>query len=173
MDKLAFWTKYILRNVNSHHGFCIKKIMVFDESDNPSSYFEYADTKMSLADLCNLIALETYKVEIRYVSHGRKFRYVFRNDDLVHFPIRKKLEMKYRPEVQLAFIKYNDGSTKEITNRVIKYAGPNIDFNRSDGSILFASDIIPFYDADKVKSLHIISGYIPRKFRMDDIVIIG
>jgi hypothetical protein len=158
--------------MNHYHGFHIEKIMVFDESDNPQMMYDYANIKIPLKDLKDSIALETYKVEVRYVSHGQKFRYIFRNEDLIHFPIRKKLEMKYRPKIQLALIKYKDGRSKEITNRVIKYAGPNIDFNKSDGSIIFASDIIPFYDMDEVKSLHIIAGYIPRKFYMNDIVTI-
>jgi len=159
--------------VNHHHGFHIEQIIVFDESDTPQITYEYASTKIPVIDLPDIITLESYRVEVRYISHGQKFRYIFRNEDLVHFPIRKKLEMKYRPKIQLAFIKYKDGRSKEITDRVIKYAGPNTDFNKSDGSIIFASDIIPFYDIDEIKSLHIIAGYIPRKFYMNDIVNIG
>lgn len=153
-------------------GFYVDKVLVFDESETSTNMYEYAPTYMSVKQLKEYVVLEQYRIEVRYVSHGQKFRCIIRYDDDVHLPIRKKLEMKKNPHILLAFITLKDGTIRNVTKRVIKYAGPNVDFNVSDGSMVFASDIVPFHDKDRINVLRIrlddMSDYY---FSMDDIVV--
>ena len=151
----------------------IDQVLVFNETGDPPyceySYFEYADTNTTMVELQKTIALPSYKVEVRYTIHGRKFRYIFRNGENVRFPPRRKLEMCNA--LESASIQYADGTSKDVTARALKYAGPNGDFNASDGGLFLASDIISFHD-DGVESLHLVVGGVPFAFSMDDVVVL-
>ena len=80
--------------------------------------------------------------------------------------------MKKNPRILFAFITLKNGTIQNVTKRVRKYAGPNADFNVSDGSLVFASDIVPFHDRELITGLRIrldnLSDYY---FSMDDLVI--
>ena len=165
--------KQLFRLAFSPPALRIDKVLVFNETDDPPyceySYYEYADTNMTMVELQKKIALPSYKVEVRYTLHGRKFRYIFRNGENVRFPPRRKLEMRNR--LESASIQYADGTSKDVTTRALKYAGPNWDFNTSDGGMFLASDIIPFH-GDRVESLHLVVGGVPYTFLMDDVVVL-
>ena len=169
---VCLWAKNIFRTVVHPHGFHVDKVLVFDESDTPASMYEHAPTDMTVKQLKEYVALASYRIEVRYVSHGHKFRCIVREHYDVHLPIRKKLEMKKNPRVLFAFIILKDGTIRNVTRRVTKYAGPNADFNVSDGSLVFASDIVPFHDRELITGLRIrldnLSDYY---FSMDDLVI--
>lgn len=171
-DITCLWARNVFRKVIRPHGFHVDKVLVFDESETSTTMYEHAPTDMSVKQLKEYVALANYRIEVRYVSHGQKFRCIIREHDDVHLPIRKKLEMKKNPRILFAFITLTDGVIQDVTKRVTKYAGPNADFNMSDGSLIFASDIVPFHDKDKITSLRIrlddLSDYY---FSMDDLVI--
>lgn len=171
-DIAFMWANNAFRMVRHPHGFRVDKVLVFDESETPVFMYEHAPADMSVKQLKEYVALKHYRIEVRYVSHGQKFRCIVRDHDDVHLPIRKKLEMKKNPRVLFAFIVLDDGSIQNVTKRVIKYAGPNADFNISDGSLVFASDIVPFHDTDRINTLRIrlddLSDYC---FSMDDLVV--
>lgn len=169
----CMWAHSVFRMVRHPNGFHVVKVLVFDETDNPTTMYEHAPTNMSINQLRECISLDTYKFEFRYVSHGQKFRCVVRKHDNVHLPIRKKLEMKNNPRILFAFLTFGDGRIKDVTKRVVKYAGPNADFNVSDGCLVYASDIIPFHDVDQVKSLRIrMTDMSDYEFYMDDLVVL-
>ena len=171
-DIARLWVHSVFRMVNHSNGFHVDKVLVFDESETPVTMYEHAPTNMTVKQLKEYVALKHYRIEVRYVSHGQKFRCIVRDHDDVHLPIRKKLEMKKNPRILFAFITFKDGTIKNVTKRVIKYAGPNADFNISDGSLVFASDIVPFHDTDRINTLRIrlddMSDYY---FSMDDLVV--
>ena len=153
-------------------GFHVDKVVVFDESETPDIMYECAPTDMSVKQLKEYVALSRYRIEIRYISHGQKFRCIIRDHDDVHLPIRKKLEMKKNPRILFAFIVLKDGTIQNVTKRVIKYAGPNADFNVSDGSLVFASDVVPFHDKDSINILRIrLDNMSDYYFSMDDLVV--
>ena len=168
----CLWAHNVFRMVRHPNGFHVDKVLVFDESDHPVTMYEHAPVNITVKQLRESISLDEYRIEFRYVSHGQKFRCVVREHDNVHLPIRKKLEMKKNPRILFAFLKFNDGMIKDVTKRVVKYAGPNADFNISDGSLVFASDIVPFHDTDQINTLRIrlddLSDYY---FSMDDLVV--
>ena len=168
----CLWAHNLFRMVKHPNGFHVDKVLVFDESDHPVTMYEHAPTNMSVKQLRESISLDEYRIEFRYVSHGQKFRCVVREHDNVHLPIRKKLEMKKNPRILFAFLKFNDGMIKDVTKRVVKYAGPNADFNVSDGCSVYVSDIIPFHDVEKVRSLRIrLDDQSDYEFYVDDLVV--
>ena len=168
----CLWAHSVFRMVRHPNGFHVDKVLVFDESETPAIMYEHAPTDMTVKQLKEYIALKNYRAEVRYVSHGQKYRCIIRDHDDVHLPIRKKLEMKKNPRILFAFIVLDDGSIQNVTKRVIKYAGPNADFNISDGSLVFASDIVPFHDTDRINTLRIrLDDYSDYYFSMDDLVV--
>lgn len=172
-DMVRLWVHDQYRKVSHPNGFGVSKVLVFDESENPEFMYEYAPADMSVKQLKEYIALERFRVEVRYISHGQKYRCVVRKHDDVHFPIRKKLEMKKNPRILFAFITLDDGGIRNVTKRVVKYAGPNADFNVSDGSLVFASDIVPFHDKDRITTLRIrLDNLTDYYFTMDDLVVL-
>lgn len=167
----CLWAHNVFRMARRPNGFHVDKVLVFDESDHPVTMYEYAPVNMTVKQLREIISLDEYRIEFRYVSHGQKFRCVVREHDNVHLPIRKKLEMKKNPRILFAFLKFNDGTIKDVTKRVVKYAGPNADFNVSDGCLVYVSDIIPFYDVEEVRSLRIrLADQTDYEFNVDDLV---
>lgn len=162
----------LFRMIRHPIGYKIDKVLVFDESETPKTMYEHSSTTMTIEQLKESIALDKYRIEVRYVSHGQKFRCVIQRDDNVHWPIRKKLEMKNNPKVLFAFLKYDDGRIADVTKRVAKYAGPNSDFNTSNGCMTYVSDMFPFQDLEHVKSLRIrLTDQTDYEFYMEDIVV--
>jgi len=171
-EAACLWVHSVCRMVRHPNGFHVDKVLVFDESETPTTMYEHAPTNMTVQQLRDSISLDNYRIEFRYVSHGQKFRCVVRENDNVHLPIRKKLEMKKNPRVLFAFLKFKDGMIKDVTKRAVKYAGPNADFNVSDGCLVYVSDIIPFHDVDKVKSLRIrLDDQTDYEFYTNDLVV--
>jgi len=172
-EHIIWASKQLFRLALPTSALQIDKVIVFDETDDPPwyeyPYYEYADTRTPLVDLQKSIALPSYKVEVRYRTRGTKFRYIFRSGENIHFPPRRKLEM--RNTLQSARVKYEDGTFKDVTARALKYAGPNGDFNASDGGVFLAFDLIPFH-SDRVESLHLVVGGVPYTFLMDDVVVL-
>ena len=169
----CLWAKNAFRVFVHPSRFHVDKVLVFDESNNPATMYEHAPANMSAAQLKEYISLDKYRIEFRYVSHGQKFRCVVREHDNVYLPIRKKLEMKKNPRILFAFLKFNDGVIKDVTKRVVKYAGPNADFNVSDGCLVYVSDIISFHDVDRVTSLRIrLDDQSDYEFYVDDLVVV-
>lgn len=171
-DMACLWAKKSFRMVRPPNRFHVDKVLIFDESETPVFMYEYAPTYMTVKQLKEYIVLKRYRIEVRYVSHGQKFRCIVRDHDDVHLPIRKKLEMKKNSRIISALITLNDGTIQNVTRRVVKYAGPNADFNISDGSLVLASNIVPFHDTDRINRLKIrlddLSDYY---FSMDDFVV--
>lgn len=172
-ERIMFALKQIFRKFTTTDlKFHIDQILVFDESEDPEFAVDYVSPNTSFHDLIKMIAIPEYRVEVRYVSHGRKMRYVFRNREIVHFPPRRLLELKCRKSISSACIRYNDGGPREVTNRVLKYEGPNRDFN-SGFNLICVKDMFPFHDTDEMKSLEIVyDDGISYIFEMHDIVVV-
>lgn len=171
-EGVLFALKQIFRTFTSKEKFHVDQILVFDESEDPDIAIDYVSPKTSFHDLIKMIAIPEYRVEVRYVSHGRKMRYVFRGGEIVHFPPRRLLELKCREGISSACIRYNDGGSCDVTTRVLKYEGPNRDFN-SNSNIIHVKDMFPFHDTDEMESLKIVyddgKSYI---FTMHDIIVL-
>lgn len=160
--------KFTANNLKFH----VDKILVFDESEDPDIAIDYVSPKTSFHDLIKMIAIPEYRVEIRYVSHGRKMRYIFRSGQVAHFPPRRLLELKCsRDRILSARVRYNDGGSRDVTTRVLKYEGPNRDFN-SNSNIIHVKDMFPFHDTDEMESLEIVyDDEISYTFAMHDIIV--
>lgn len=166
---VLFALKQIFCKFTTNLKFHIDQILVFDESEDPEVAVDYVSPKTSLHDLIKIIAIPEYRVEVRYVSHGRKMRYIFRNGEIVHFPPRRLLELKCRESISSAHIKYIDGGRPhDVTKRVLKYEGPNRDFMS-----IRVRDMFPFHDTDEMESLEIVyndgNSYI---FAMHEIIVL-
>ncbi|AGE59742.1 hypothetical protein ATCVTN60342_368L [Acanthocystis turfacea Chlorella virus TN603.4.2] len=147
--------RYVARYVKNaaNPGFVLKKVIVFDESNEEDVHSECADTRLSLEELKKSIALDEYRIEFRYTVNGKKFRAIVRKDDGVSFPIRKELGLFPDFNVTSAVLLPHDGPHIDVTDRVKKYAGQNGDFNAHAGSFIFVSDMFPYHDVDNYARL--------------------
>ena len=145
-----------------HHLMVTKKqykCLVFNEDQGSElDFFEYV-SNMTIEEIKQKIRLEKYKIEIRYVVHGRKYRVVVRENENVHLPIRKELGLM-KPNIVSASLLIKDSEEEyDVTKRVRKYFGQNNDFNSGLGLKLFVQDMFPFDDhednAERFDALYI------------------
>ena len=122
------------------------KCIVFNEDQGSElDFFEYA-SNMTIQEIKQKIRLEKYKIEIRYMVHGRKYRIVVRDNENVHFPIRKELGLKKPTITSASLVRKDTEEEYDVTKRVQKYFGQNNDFNSGLGLKLFVQDLFPFDD---------------------------
>jgi hypothetical protein len=172
MEIIKIYSRYLFKKITHSSGIKVDQILVFDESTCPISYCENARTSLSLPELQKKIAIPEYRIEIRYTIHGKKFRAVIRNNDDINFPIRKELGVFPRVRINKAWVLTKDGIKIDVTKRVLKYAGQNMDFNQHAGALLFTEDLFPFHDTDSYKSLIIEASDGEYEYTMQDLLII-
>ncbi|ABT14164.1 hypothetical protein MT325_M610L [Paramecium bursaria chlorella virus MT325] len=172
MDAIKIYSRYLFKKITHSSGIKVDQILVFDESLNPDSYCENAPTSLTLAELREKLVIPEYRIEIRYSVHGKKFRAVVRDDDNVNFPIRKELGVFPRVRINKAYVLTVDGIKIDVTKRVLKYAGQNMDFNQHAGALIFTDDMFPFHDTDEYKSLIIETSDGDYEYTMHDLLIL-
>ena len=131
----------LISNKKKHH-----KCLIFNEEEETDfDFFEYAPD-MTIEEIQKKIRLKKYKIEIRYIVHGRKYRIVVRENENIHFPIRKELGLM-KPNIESASLLIKDnGGECDVTERIRKYFGQNKDFNSGLGLKIFVQDMFPFDD---------------------------
>ncbi|AGE59191.1 hypothetical protein PBCVOR070422_691L [Paramecium bursaria Chlorella virus OR0704.2.2] len=172
MDAIKFYSRFLFKKITHSSGIKVNQILVFDESLTPISYCENAPNSLTIAQLREKLRIPEYRIEIRYSIHGKKFRAVIRNDDNVNFPIRKELGMFPRVRINKAYVLTVDGIKIDVTKRVLKYAGQNMDFNQHAGALIFTDDMFPFHDTDEYKSLIIETSDGNYEYTMHDLLIL-
>ena len=171
MEILDYCARYAFKKITRSSGIKVHQIIVFDESDEPCAFSENASTHASIEDIKRDLRLETYRIEIRYLVHDKKYRAILRHDDGVRFPIRKDLGIFPKYTIREANVITTDDEFINVTKRIQKYAGQNGDFNAHAGSKIFVKDMFSFHDTDLYKALIIetTNGTL-LVFDMDDIV---
>ena len=148
--KMAYlYVKGVYRHFMANKKKQYKCLVFNEEEENELDFFEYAPN-MTIEEIKKQLRLKKYKIEIRYVVHGRKYRIVVRENENVHFPIRKELGLK-KPTITFASLVRKDTEENaeedyDVTKRVQKYFGQNNDFNSGLGLKLFVQDLFPFDD---------------------------
>lgn len=94
----------------------------------------------------DLTGWDTFRLEIRYTFHGRKYRMVFKNGWAFMWP--PYLHPKWGPTVIHAALvpREHDGVPQDVTRRMVKYAGPMKDFHATVATVPSAADMFPFED---------------------------
>lgn len=172
MDIIKFYGRYLFKKITHSSGIKVDQVIVFDESLGPISYCENAHPSLSLVELKKRLVIPEYRIEIRYSVHGKKFRAVIRQDDMINFPIRKELGVFPRVRINKAVVITNDGVELDVTKRILKYAGQNMDFNTHAGALLLTEDMFPFHDTDNYKCLIIKASDGDYEYTMQDFLII-
>ncbi|AGE51944.1 hypothetical protein PBCVCVM1_733L [Paramecium bursaria Chlorella virus CVM-1] len=172
MDAIKFYSRFLFKKITHSSGIKVDQILVFDESLTPISYCENAQKFLTIDQLREKLRIPEYRIEIRYSIHGKKFRAVIRNGDNVNFPIRKELGMFPRVRINKAYVLTVDGIKIDVTKRVLKYAGQNMDFNQHAGALIFTEDMFPFHDTDEYKSLIIETSNGDYEYTMHDLLIL-
>lgn len=153
MEILDYCARYAFNKILKKSNFKVDKIIVFDESDDPLVFSENVSTHMSICDIKQKIALERYRIEVRFTAHNKKYRALFRHDDDANFPIRKELGVTPKHVIREANIITHDDEFIDVTRRIKKYAGQNGDFDAHAGCTVYVKDMFPFHDIDLYKVL--------------------
>jgi hypothetical protein len=165
MEIIDFYVRLAFKKLTHSSGFRVDQIIVFDEGDDAIVFCENVDTRWTVDEIKRKIKLDMYRIEIRYIVHGKKYRAIIREFDDVHFPIRKELGMTNLKIVKATI----DGA--DFTKRILKYAGQNNDFNFHIGCLVFARDMFPFHDVDdRVLRIEFDDGTV-KEFFANDLVI--
>lgn len=94
-----------------------------------------------------------YRLEVRYVDNGRKYRAIYHVSPKEPRPASgplippRTMGTAFAPKVTYAYLR--DGwHFRDVTSRVAKYMGPNGDFFAGSGLRVYAHEIDPFEDFD-------------------------
>jgi hypothetical protein len=92
------------------------------------------------------------RVEVRYLSHGKKFRAILRPGDECVLPTKQERHVG-GPKGILSAELVSREATVNITARVHKYQGPGRDFH---GTRVGVSDMFPYDDVSRFDELRVI-----------------
>ena len=110
----------------------------------------YLDPTSWERDIAELTGWDTFRVEIRYTFHHKKYRMVLRSGDPCRFPPYRDPTTHCRlPKgVLSARLQGAKGSEidSDVTARVLKYQGPQGDFHAGLGLRVRLHDMFPFDD---------------------------
>ncbi len=125
------------------------KIYAFNETAAGNFHELFPAKRCELADVRSKLGWEKYRIEMRYMFHGKKYRAVYRHDDEQDFPPKRAMKMVIAPKVVSAcLIRRADGKHIDVTDRVRKYLGPDRDFHAKIGLYVRVQDMFPFDDHD-------------------------
>ncbi|AGE54661.1 hypothetical protein PBCVKS1B_475L [Paramecium bursaria Chlorella virus KS1B] len=126
-----------MTNKNKHY-----KCLIFNEEGSEFDFIGYASIT-TIEEIKQILRYKKYKLEIRYKDNGKKYRIVVRENENVHLPIRKNPGL-VKPTITFAsLVKKDTKEEYDVTERVLKYFGPNNDFNTGLGLKLFVQDMFP------------------------------
>jgi hypothetical protein len=106
-----------------------------------------------------ILGWEKYRIEVKYMSHGSKYRAIYRKEnestESTTFPPRKRIGPVTTPRIVCATLHMHDGTWSDVTDKVIKYHGPNRDFHSGLGLKLVVSDAFPWERPDSIDLLRV------------------
>jgi len=158
INYLRLYTKTLYHKLISNKNKHPTCLIFNEEEETEFDFFEYAPD-MPIEEIQKKLRLKKYKIEIRYVVHGHKFRIVVRENEHIHFPIRKELGLMKPHIISASLLIKDSGEECDVTKRIRKYFGQNRDFNSGLGLKLFVQDMFPFDDhednAERFDALYI------------------
>jgi hypothetical protein len=123
------------------------KIYAFNETAIGNFHDVFSPKRMGLDDVRDLLKWDKYKIEMRYVYRGNKYRVVYRHDDDENFPLPRHMHMVLAPKlIEAHLVRKHDGKEHDVTERVRKYMGPDRDFFKKHGLYVRVQDMFPFDD---------------------------
>lgn len=145
----------------------VEKIMAINQDHVAGeTLVEFFRPETTLTDVCACVPWDRYKIEVRYVANGRKYRAVYRRQDAegkthavpqprMGRPKRRLVEAKLLPRTET-----EADSHVDVTRRVLKYMGPQGDFHAAAGLRVTLHDVFPFddheHESERYKALELV-----------------
>lgn len=153
---LATWRVAVVQRVIATHDFLVFKVIALNEDDGTdatvtSSFNQGAEWESSVRAATGW-AHQNMRVEVRYLSHGKKFRAILRPGDTCTFPNEVPERHRGGPKGVMAADLVGDDITVNITRRMHKYEGPTKDFHSALGLRVGVTDMFPLDDAAELKA---------------------
>jgi DNA-directed RNA polymerase beta' subunit len=153
------YIKSCIRDAFKTESGPIYKTYVFSENEETDDNIRHEMTKLSIQEIKKNITVNNYRIELRYKVNNKKYRAIIRTNDNVTFPFRKEMGINLKPTLVNALLILKDtdnhthiahgsgsGSGHDVTDRIVKYFGPNRDFNVNKGVVVYVQDMFPFDD---------------------------
>ena len=89
------------------------------------------------------------RLEVRYTAHGKPYRLLLREKDVLDFPPYDPEEPRCpmpRGIISASLLNAEKGVDHDVTSRVVKYQGPKGDFHAGLGAYVRVQDMFPFDD---------------------------
>lgn len=159
----ALWRVHVLKQVMSTSEFWVYKVVALNDDEdsdaNVTKYFavgSWSSMPSWWEDRVRMVTGWTspnIKLDVRYLSHGRKFRLVLRPGDKCTLP--EDLE-RHRggPKGVLCAEMVADENTVDVTPRVLKYQGPAKDFHKSLGLRVAVRDMWPKDEPEELAHMY-------------------
>lgn len=156
---LATWRVAVVQRVMATHDFLVFKVIALNEDDGTdatvTSSFNQGqewESGVRAATGWGVQEVPHMRVEVRYLSHGKKYRAVLRPGDNCTFPRDTPERHRGGPKGVMAAELVGDDITVNITRRVHKYEGPTRDFHAGLGLRVGVTDMFPLDDAGELKA---------------------
>lgn len=153
---LATWRVAVVQRVMATHDFLVFKVIALNEDDGTdatvtSSFNQGLEWESSVRAATGW-ATQGMRVEVRYLSHGKKYRAILRPGDDCSFPRDAPERHRGGPKGVMAAELVGDDITVNITRRLHKYEGPTKDFHAGLGLRVGVTDMFPLDDAGELKA---------------------
>lgn len=150
---LAAYRVAVLRRIIASPACDVYKVVALNEETgddaNVTAWFDPEEWEESVR-VATRWGTDRFRVDVRYVAHGKKYRLVLRPGDsyaLSDAPERHR----GGPKGVMAAELVGDEATVDITRRILKYQGPMKDFHRGMGLRVAVTDLFPFDDPAELK----------------------
>lgn len=152
---VATWRVSVLQRYLCTRSLWVYKAVAINEADGSDANVTKTFTPEAWEATVRLVTgweSAPLRVDVRYLSYGRKYRLILRPGDacaFAEFPERHRGGPK---GVMAAELVGEDDVVVDITRRVLKYQGPAKDFHAGMGARVGVTDMFPYDDAQELRA---------------------
>ena len=150
----AYYRFYFLSRFLEGSDFVVYKVVAIDEEHGLDTVvtrtFDLSEWEDSVR-VATGWKTDKFRVDVRYMAHGRKFRLVLRPGDSAHLGSLPERHRGGPKGVMAAELRGpRDACSVDITRRVLKYQGPARDFHAGMGLCVSVANMFPYDDYDEL-----------------------
>lgn len=148
---VALWRVYVLSQFAKTSPFTVHKVYaVNEETEAPRTVTRYFRAERDWETSVRLAtgwSRQRIRVEVRYLSHGAKYRMVLRPGDAWPSIVPEPHRGPARGVFLATLMRRTPGDPHaDVTDRVLRYQGPRKDFHSSSGLRVGVCDMFPLVD---------------------------
>lgn len=170
----ATWRVSVVQRYLLASPYSLLKVVALNEDDGTDATVTVAFEPARWEDSVRAFtgwATQKLRVEVRYLSHGHKYRAVLRPGDAFETPEALERHRGGPKGVMAAELVGPDGLVVDVTRRVHKYQGPTKDFHSGKGLRVSVLDMFPMDDTAELLDHFTVLRIVDARARLVDVPI--